>query len=119
MPNKGIKNKFLETYDQYKTQSEAAKSLNTTNQYIYTLCRKYGIDKWFQKNRIHKEMGHTHKICEECGEMFTEYVSNNPGRFCSNICKGRHLGKNYGYGRNNLKLAIERKKQMKMKNDCD
>jgi len=45
----------------------------------------------------------TEKICEECGIKFyrrPSYIREcSPGRFCSNICQGRWLGKNYGFGR--------------------
>jgi len=100
MSNKSIKSRLLDIVDQCKTQREAALLLGASEQYIYILTRELGITKWRQKNRDHKDIKTEKKICEECGEIFYRKILNNsPGRFCSNKCKGKNLGDNYGFGK--------------------
>jgi len=97
MANKNISIRLFDIIDQCKTMKEAAQKLGATEQYLYRLTRKYGITKWRQKNRIHKDIKKVTKVCIECEEVFTVEAGNNPTKFCSRKCHGSWLGKNYGF----------------------
>ena len=111
MPNKLIKDRLFAIVDECDTQREAARLLGASEQYIYTLTRKYGITKWRQKNRVHTQTKRETKICEECGEAFVRLILNdNPGRFCSKKCQGRWVGLHFGFKKGIRSNLIEKGK---------
>jgi formylmethanofuran dehydrogenase subunit E len=98
MTNKGIKKRLLDIVDKYETQRDAAKALNSSEQYIYRITKELGIVKWRQHNRHHLRTKTETKICEGCGEFFQrKMVNKSPGRFCSKKCQGKWLGKSHGF----------------------
>ena len=75
----------------------------------------YFSHKWFEY--CSKECGYrwrrTELICEVCGQPFLRRKRalsvKSPGRFCSNECQGKWLGKNHGFkGRNKMKSVKAR-----------
>lgn len=97
MPNKGIIKKFPEAVEKCKTQTEAAEYLGVSKQYVFQLTRRFGITKWRQKNRIHKEIKLAQAVCQQCEEVFYKPINNNPNTFCSKKCQGKWLGTHHGF----------------------
>ena len=110
--NKGIKDNFFEAVEKCNSAKEVAKMLNATETYICILSKRFGVNKFRNKNRKHTRFKTEKRICQECGEMFVRLViNNNPARFCSKKCQGRWLGRNYGLRVNRKNICTLREKE--------
>ncbi len=80
------------------TGIEAAKLLGISAPRVYQLADKLGITKWKQKNP--KKAALITAVCKECGKEFQRRkIYKMKNIFCSKICQGKFIGRNYGFAK--------------------